>query len=60
MGSIPSILSHGVGQNVSGTKMVQNKNIHLMSSVCVSISWIKMWSQWNDRYESVKDVNGGW
>ena len=43
MGSIPSILSHGVGQNVSGTKMVQNKKIHLMSSACVrSIFYIKM------------------
>ena len=40
MGSIPSILSHGVGQNVSGTKMVQNKNIHLMSSVCVRMIFL--------------------
>ena len=30
-----------------------------MSSVCVSIIYIKMWSQWNERYKSVKDVNGG-
>ena len=40
MGSIPSILSHGVGQNVSGTKMVQNKKIHLMSSACVRSSFL--------------------
>ena len=40
MGSIPSILSHGVGQNVSRTKMVQNKNVHLMSSVCVCMIFL--------------------
>ena len=60
MGDIPSILSYGVGRNVSETKMVQNKNIHLMSSSVWVLVKIKMWSHRNGRYESVKVVNDGW